>query len=176
MYIVNAEADLLLLSPSPHLLCMCENHIPNSCPRTLSSCRQSGPFSVQHEQAACMYPVMILRSLMCPTSDTLRAPVISQPVQRLGAPSPWSATPLSFTRWHWWPALGDGVVFCLFILFARRFALAVWLSKSHVRRRAQKKQNNRERHSFWNVKSTSTRISPLDPATKKANTNSAQLG
>ena len=53
--------------------------------------------------------------------------VISQPVQRLGTPLAWSATPLSFTWWHWWPALGDGVVVCQFILCARHFVLALWL-------------------------------------------------
>ena len=53
--------------------------------------------------------------------------LISQSVQRLGTPFAWSATPLSFTWWHWWCSLGDGFVVCQFILCARHFVLALWL-------------------------------------------------
>ena len=53
---------------------MCTNHIPNCCPRTLSSCRQSGAFSVRCQQAARTYPVMTSRSSMCPNDGSLACP------------------------------------------------------------------------------------------------------
>ena len=90
---------------------MCQNHIPNSCPRTFSSCRQSGAFSVQGQQAARTYPVVTSRSRMCPMSDRFACPgIVLSSLSQCSvsrAPCAWSATPLSFTWWHWWPALGD---------------------------------------------------------------------
>ena len=84
---------------------MCINHIPN-----------------------CFELLPPVRCIFCPVRasgayvsfDDLQKPyvshigsfavtgVISQPVQRLGDPFAWSATRLSFTWWHWWPAVGDG--------------------------------------------------------------------
>ena len=89
--------------------------------------RQSGAFSVQCEQAARAYAVMTSRCRYLIICVPWHCSVISQPVQRLGAPLAWSATPLSFTWWQWWPTLGDGVVVCQFILCARHFVLALWL-------------------------------------------------
>ena len=62
-----------------------ENHIPISCSGTLSSCRPSGVSHIGSFAQHCS--------------------VISQTVQRLGAPFAWSATPLSFTWWHGCPRL-----------------------------------------------------------------------
>ena len=108
--------------------------------------------------------------------------VSSQPVQRLGAPFAWSATLLSFTWWHWWSALRDGVIVCQFTwhvisrwrcgcVFRFVWRARAWNSargpSADLRHRPPTddmfeevllilKTTTRERHSFWHEKNTST--------------------
>ena len=107
VYIVDA-------GPTP----MCNNRIPNSCPRTLSSGRQSEAFSVQCEQAARTHPGMPSRSRLCTISDDLRALALFCHLSQCSV-----SGLLSHGRRHrclkrgcvLWPAFGIGVVIHQFI-------------------------------------------------------------